>query len=159
MVQKNRLKRSDFISIESGDAFQPFQYSVGMEGSRFFAEIRDHKKFLGLRCPSCRKVYVPPRKICGPCFKTMEEWVEVGPMGTLSAFTILRFPFIDPETGEKKPVPYGYGFILLDGASTQFQHFLKVDPDWPPSIGIRVKPVFAENRQGKLSDILHFEAA
>ena len=80
-------------------------------------------------------------------------------MGTLSAFTILRFPFIDPETGEKKPVPYGYGFILLDGASTQFQHFLKVDPDWPPSIGIRVKPVFAEDRQGKLSDILHFEAA
>ncbi len=159
MVQKNRLKRSDFIFVESGDAFQPFQYSVGMEGSRFFAEIRDHKKFLGLRCPSCRKVYVPPRKICGPCFKTMEEWVEVGPMGTLSAFTILRFPFIDPETGEKKPVPYGYGFILLDGASTQFQHFLKVDPDWPPSIGIRVKPVFAEDRQGKLSDILHFEAA
>ena len=89
----------------------------------------------------------------------MEEWVEVGPMGTLSAFTILRFPFIDPETGEKKPVPYGYGFILLDGASTQFQHFLKIDPDWPPAIGVRVKPVFAENRQGKLSDILHFEAA
>lgn len=156
MEAKNRIKRSDFLTIHSGEAFQPFRYSVGRFGSRFFAELRDHKRIFGVRCTGCSKVYVPPRPLCGPCYKTMSEWVEVGPGGTLTAFTILRFAFIDPETGQKKPVPYGYGFFSLDGASTQFQHFLHVDEDRPPRIGMRVEAVFEESRTGHLRDIRHF---
>lgn len=125
-------------------------------GSRFLAELRDHKKFLASRCPSCRRVYVPPRPLCGRCYAKMDEWVEVGPEGVLEAFTILRFPFIDPETGERRPVPYGYGFVRLDGADTNLQHFLRVG-EKPPRIGMRVRPVFAEERRGTLRDILHFE--
>ncbi len=87
----------------------------------------------------------------------MNDWVEVGPEGTLMAFTILRFAFIDPETGAKKPVPYGYGFIRLDGADTQLQHFLALDPARSPRIGMRVRPVFEEDRRGTLRDIRHFE--
>ncbi|MBI3551384.1 MAG: OB-fold domain-containing protein [Elusimicrobia bacterium] len=115
--------------------------------------------FMGVRCPSCRKVYVPPRPLCGPCYRTIDEWVEVGPRGTLAAFTILRFAFLDPETGRRKPVPYGYGFIRLDGADTQLQHFLRIDPQTPPRIGMKVKPVFEDERAGTLRDIRHFEAA
>lgn len=156
---KSALKRRDMIMISSGAAFQPFRYSVGVLGSRFFTELRVHKRFLGLRCPGCKKVYVPPRPVCGPCFlKLKPDWIPVGPGGTITAFTILRFAFIDPETGKQKPVPYGYGFIKLNGASTNFQHFLRIDAKRPLKIGMRVTPVFEDVRNGNLRDIRHFEA-
>lgn len=78
-------------------------------------------------------------------------------MGTIATFTILRFAFIDPETGQKKPVPYGYGLIRLDGADTNFQHFLELPKDGKVAIGMRVRPVFEESRRGNLRDIKHFE--
>lgn len=148
----------DVVFFDSGSSFQPYRYSVGRPGSRFFAELRDRKRFLGQRCGGCGKVYVPPRNVCGPCFKPLSDWVEVGPKGTLSAFTVLRFAFIDPETGLKKPVPYGYAFVKLDGADTCFQHFLKIDEANPPRIGMRLRPVFEDERRGTLRDIRHFEA-
>lgn len=156
MELKSRPRRRDFITISSGESFSPFHYSVGRFGSQFLTELRDHKRFMGMRCAGCGRVYVPPRPVCGPCFKKMDDWVEVGPNGTLIAFTILRFAFIDPETGQKKPVPYGYGFIRLDGADTQLQHFLPVGAK-PPKIGMKVRPVFEEIRHGNLRDIRHFE--
>ncbi|MBI4669952.1 MAG: OB-fold domain-containing protein [Elusimicrobia bacterium] len=150
-------KNPNLIILSSGEAFQPFRYSVGVYGSRFFYELKENKKFFGVRCPVCRKVYVPPRPLCGPCYRLMDEWVEVGPLGTILSFTILRFAFIDPETGQKKPVPYGYGFIRLDGADTNLQHFLELPKNSAIAIGSRVRPVFQEPRQGNLKDIAYFE--
>ncbi len=158
MEVKNRIRKRDVIFFRSGDAFQPYAYSVGRPGSRFLVELRDNKRFMGLRCGGCKKVYIPPRSICGPCYRPIDDWVEVGPLGTLEAFTILRFPFVDPNTGEKKPVPYGYGFIKLDGAGTNLQHFIKLDGERTVEIGMRVRPVFAVERKGNLKDIVHFES-
>lgn len=159
-LKDRKARPRDVVFFSSGDSFQPYRYSVGKPGSRFLAELRDHKRFLGLRCPSCRKVLVPPRGVCGPCFVRLgEDWVEVGPLGTLSSFTILRFAFVDPETGKAKPVPYGYGFIRLDGADTNLQHFVRLDEGRPPQVGMRVRPVFEDERRGTLRDIRHFEAA
>ena len=146
----------DHIIIESGDAVQPFAYAVGMHGSRFFTELKN-QKFYGLRCPSCKKVYIPPRGVCGHCFKEMTEWVEVGLKGVIGTFTILRFAFIDPETGHQKPVPYGYGFIKLDGADTLFQHYISVEDETKIRIGARVEPVFSKERKGSIRDIEYFK--
>lgn len=148
---------NEHIIIESGDAVQPFEYSVGMHGSRFFTEIRDNRRFMGLRCPRCKKVYIPPRGVCGHCFAEMDEWVEVGPKGVIGTFTILRFAFIDPETGAQKPVPYGYGFIKLDGADTLFQHYISVEDEKKIRVGARVEPVFAKNPRGSIRDIEYFK--
>ena len=115
------MSEKEQLIIESGDAIQPFNYAVGLHGSKFFKEIKENKKFMAIKCPECGKVYIPPRGVCGKCFVEMNEWVEVGPGGEIGSFTILRYAFIDPETGEQKPVPYGYGFIKLDGADTLFQ--------------------------------------
>jgi len=98
------MTEKEHIIIESGDAVQPFAYSVGMHGSKFFTELRDNGRFMALRCPKCKKVYIPPRGVCGDCFVEMNDWVEVGPKGVIGTFTILRFAFIDPETGAQKPV-------------------------------------------------------
>lgn len=150
------MSEKDHMIIESGDAGQPFKYAVGLHGSKFFQELRDHKRILGIRCPKCSKVYIPPRRVCGECFTEMTEFVEVGPKGRIASFTILRYAFIDPETGEKKPVPYGYGFIKFDGADTLFQHYIDIDDESRIKIGARVEPVFAEKRRGTIKDISNF---
>lgn len=151
------MTEKEHIIIESGDVNQPFKYAVGMHGSRFFAEIRDHKRFMGIRCPKCSTVYIPPRGVCGRCFAEMNEWVEVGPKGVISSFTILRFAFIDPETGVQKPVPYGYGFIKLDGADTLFQHYINIEDERKIKVGTRVEPVFSKNPKGSIRDIEYFK--
>ena len=150
------MSDKDYIIIESGKAVQPFHYAVGMHGSKFFKEIKDNKRFVGLKCPKCGKVYIPPRGVCGQCFVEMKEWVEVGPGGTIGSFTILRYAFIDPETGQQKPVPYGYGFIKLDGADTLFQHYINIEDESKIKVGARVEPVFSEVRKGTIRDIEYF---
>ena len=87
----------------------------------------------------------------------MTEFVEVGPKGTIGTFTILRYAFIDPETGEQKPVPYGYGFIRFDGADTLFHNYISIEDESKIKIGARVEPVFSEERKGNVKDILCFK--
>ncbi len=150
-------KERELLTKSSGEAEQPFRYSVGRWGSKFLIELRDHRKFLGIRCPKCKKVYVPPRQVCGPCFQKMEELIEISNQGTLVAFTIIRFSFIDPETGITRPVPYGYGMIKLDGCDNSFQHFINIEEESKVKIGVRVQAVLSEERKGNLLDIKHFE--
>ncbi len=149
------MDKKDLLIIESGDLIQPFDYAVGLHGSKFFQELKK-KRIVGIKCPSCGKVYVPPRRVCGPCFSEMTEFVEVGPNGEIGTFTILRYAFIDPETGEQKPVPYGYGFIRFDGADTLFQHYIDIVDESKVKIGARVEPVFAEEMKGTIRDIEYF---
>ncbi len=150
------MAEREHIVIESGEASQPFDYAVGMHGSKFFTELRDNKKLVGVRCPKCGKVYIPPRGVCGPCFEEMNDFIEVGPGGVIGTYTILRFAFIDPETGQQKPVPYGYGFIKLDGADTLFQHYIDIVDEKKIKVGARVEAVFADERKGTIRDILYF---
>jgi uncharacterized protein len=149
------MAEKEHIIIESGDALQPFKYAVGMHGSKFFTELRE-QRIMAVKCPKCGKVYVPPRGVCGECFVEMKDWVEVGPGGVIGTFTILRFAFIDPETGVQKPVPYGYGFIKFDGADTLFQHYINIDDEKKIKVGARVEPVFSKERKGSIRDIEYF---
>ena len=87
----------------------------------------------------------------------MEEWIPVGPQGTLIGGTAVLHAFPDPLTGELRKTPYGYGLILLDGASTSWCFFLEESDGSKMKPGMRVEAVFAEERVGNLSDILHFK--
>ncbi len=146
----------EYIVINSGKAEQPFNYAVGLHGSQFFKELKENKRFMGIKCPECGKVYIPPRGVCGDCYVAMNEFVEVGPKGKIGTFTILRYAFIDPETGEQKPIPYGYGFIQLDGADTLFQHYINIEDEEKIKIGARVEAVFSEKRKGTIRDVEYF---
>ncbi len=150
------MAEQENIVIESGDAEQPFNYAIGMHGSKFFKELKERRVFLAVKCPKCGKVYIPPRRVCGECYVEMNDFVEVGPGGKIGTFTILRYAFIDPETGEQKPIPYGYGFIHLDGADTFFQHYINIEDEKKVKVGARVEPVFSEERKGTIKDILYF---
>jgi len=136
---------------------QPFDWAVGRYGSKFLVELRDNKKLVGIKCPKCGFVYMPPRKVCGRCFVVMDELVEVSDKGVMESYTVVYFSFLDPETGKQRPVPYGYGFVKLDGADSCFMHFFEETDLKKLKIGLRVQAVFEENRTGSIADIKHFK--
>jgi len=150
--------KKELLTIHSAlDAEQPFRWSAGRYRSRFMVEIRDNKKIYGIKCPKCGMVYLPPKRVCGPCFAEMDEPVELGHEGEIMTFTILRFSFVDPETGTAKPIPYAYGAVKLDGADTQLSHFIEYENESNLKIGGRVRAVFQEERKGNIKDIRGFK--
>lgn len=156
MAQANSGK-AELLKISSGEAEIPYNWHCGPYWSRFFLGLRDDKKIYGTKCPSCGRVYVPPREVCGPCFAKMEEWVEVGPEGIIGGFTVVKHPYIDPNTGKPVKVPCTDVYVRLDGADTSLLHWLDETDESKIAVGMRVKPVFREQRKGSIHDIVHFK--
>jgi len=131
----------------------PYRYSMGAVPSKFFIEIRDHQKIMGIRCPSCDVVFIPPRSTCGRCFSQLHEWVEVGNQGTLETYTQVRYSTpVQPAVA-----PFYYGIIKPDGADTGLAHMVGDLKGQEPRIGMRVQAVFKEERKGNMLDILYFK--
>lgn len=147
-----------YTVASSGESEQPFRWSAGTYGSKFLTEIRDNKQITGIKCPECGKVYVPLRRVCGPCYREMTELVPVSDEGSITTFTVVSFGFVDPATGVQKPVPYGYGVVKLDGADSYLLHFIDETDPAKINVGDRVKAVFEDDdkRTGSLLDIKYF---
>ena len=152
MVERIQEKE-DWFFID-GKVAIPFDYSAGRAGSKFLIGLRDEKKIRGLKCPTCNKVYVPPRTTCKDCFGYLNQWVDVSDTGTLLTYTVVRQ---QNDAAQSKKVPFAYGIIQLDGADTGFLHMLgDVDLD-SIEIGMRVQAVFKEERNASVLDIEHFK--
>lgn len=130
----------------------PFSFTAGKTGSRFLIELRDRRRIMGVRCPSCGRVGVPPQKICIFCFVETDRWVEVSTEGTLMGHTWVRKP-----KAHHPPVdPLIYGLIRLDGADGHMVHLVHTNNPGHLVDGIRVAAVFSENRRAHILDIMHF---
>lgn len=132
----------------------PYHYAAGKVSSRFFTEIRDNKRVLGIKCPQCKQVIMPPRGFCERCFVETEEWVEVGNEGTIEAFTIT----MEKWPGNPDP-PFAIAYVRLDNADTAILNFVKGldfsnlnETAEKLKIGTRVKIIFKEEREGKITD-------
>lgn len=121
----------------------PYRWSAGETGTRFLTELRDRSKLVGLRCPRCGKVRVPPRRHCPECFVRCQDWVEVGPGGELVSFT----------QASQGPL---YGLVKLDGADTALLHLLGGCGLSELRRGLRVEAVFESRRRGSILDLRHF---
>ena len=137
----------------------PYEWSIGLYGSKFFKEIKEKQRFAAIKCDGCGKVYVPPRRVCGPCFKELTEIVSLPPTGVITAFSVVNYPFIDPATGKQRPIPYTYGYIRIDGADSIFSHFINEVDQSKISVGMKVRAVFKETEEmeGNIQDIKYFE--
>lgn len=146
-------KRKEEILIAERHFDSIFNYDAGAVRSRFFTEIRDNQKIVGIRCPQCNRVYVPPRSTCVKCFSPLNEFVEVADTGTLTTYTIVyrSEPFYPVEP------PFVYGIIQLDGADTGLVHLINEVDLQEIRVGMRVKAVFAEKRTGSMLDIKYFK--
>jgi uncharacterized protein len=130
----------------------PYKWWAGETASRFLIALRDEKKILGTKCDGCKRVYVPPRKVCPSCFIDSAEWVEVADEGTLLTYTIVHRQLA--ALPEKAPV--FFGLVKLDGADTALLHHLGEVDEARLRIGMRVKAEFAAHRKGTIRDIAYF---
>ncbi len=141
------------VWLYHGQIYIPNNYSAGAVGSRFLIELRDNKRIMGIRCPTCNRVYVPARSVCKDCFAQLNEWVEVSDKGTLLTYTVCH----QPNRVQPMEPPLVYGIIQLDGADNGFVHMLgEVDPE-QLRIGMRVQAVFKDKREASILDIKYFK--
>ncbi|MFJ8849153.1 Zn-ribbon domain-containing OB-fold protein [Streptomyces sp. NPDC102437] len=116
-----------------------YRYTPGRAQSAYLDALsRQH--IVGERCPSCHKVYVPPRGACPTCGVATTERVEVGPRGTVTTFCIVNIKAknLDIE------VPYVYAHIALDGADLALHARIGGIPYDQVRMGLRVEPVWTE---------------
>ena len=114
---------------------QSYRYSLG-KYSRFFIEL-EQRRFMATGCPTCGKVYAPPRPACPDCLN-VADWVELSGKGEVKTFSILHFSPDANEDVRSLATPYALAYVLLDGADTLFPHLLKA-PLEQVHIGMRVR--------------------
>ncbi len=141
--------------VVEGQLALPYQYFAGRTGSRFLVALRDDKKIMGTRCPTCGKVFVPPRTHCEQhLLARCAEWVEVKPTGVVTGFTVVRYE----EPYQPAKPPYILALVQLDGADTAFVHLVKGIAPRDMRVGLPVKAVFAKEDTSTLLNLSHFES-
>ncbi|MEU9117850.1 OB-fold domain-containing protein [Streptomyces sp. NPDC048483] len=137
--QPHRGEFADPVTGITTPARLDYTYSPGAAQSRYIQALSD-RRTIGERCPSCRKVYVPPRGACPTCGVATDTQVEVGPRGTVTTFCIVNIKAknLDIE------VPYVYAHIALDGADLALHARIGGIPYDQVRMGLRVEPVWSE---------------
>jgi len=137
-------------------------YSVPL-GSAYtaFMENLKEKRLVGNRCEKCNRLYVPVRPFCDICCETTSEPFEVDQTGKVIGYTV----YCLDSLGLPDP-PFAQAIIKIGDAANSLLHFIAgidytdaEDLNNKIKIGMKVKPVWAEERTGDILDIKHFKPA
>lgn len=133
----------------------PYNYRVGAYLEKYIQGLGQGKIY-GIKCPGCGKVVVPPRKICGACNEIMEDYVEVGPEGTVEDYTVGH---VKINLGQLEPVdpPQIIGLVKLEGADSLLAALIKGVEPGDLGEGLRVRAVFKDPPKDSLEDLDYFE--
>jgi uncharacterized protein len=116
-----------------------YVFTAGVAQSKNLLGL-EQGKFIGQRCPKCKKVYVPSRGSCPTEGVPTDEIVELPNTGTVTTYCIVNVPF----AGQSIEIPYICGQILLDGANLSFMGLLQEIPTDEVRMGLRVEAVWVE---------------
>lgn len=130
-----------------------YDYAASPEESLFYRGLNEGR-IMGQRCPTCQKVYVPPRSACPSDGTPTVEEVELSQTGTITTFCIVNVPFL----GQKITPPYVSAYVLLDGADIAVLHLILGVPADEVRMGMRVKAVWKPREEWaySLENIDHF---
>ena len=131
----------------------PYKRSLGPVLGRFFTALRD-RRLLGIRTRSGR-VLVPPSEYDPATGEGLDELVEVGPGGEVVSWSWVARP------RPKQPLerPFAWALIRLDGADASLLHAVDAGEASRMRTGVRVRPRWAAETQGRIQDITCFELA
>lgn len=131
------------------------EYDViaGRASTRFLMGLAEGR-FLGQRCPVCKKVYIPPRGSCPTDGVPTDESVECAGTGTVTTFCVVNVPF----RGQSIQIPYVCAQVLLDGADISFMGLVQEVPAGEVRMGMRVEAVWLppEERGPSLESVKWF---
>ncbi len=141
------------------DASIVYNLAAGPAWVHFFDSFKKERIF-GKRCKKCERVLIPPRNFCPRCFDDQMEWVEVSGEGEIKGWSMTNYRYFGMPT---EP-PFITGLIRLDGSDVDMVHLIggfdlndmelvrrKI------RIGVRVKAVWAEEKNGTIMDIRYFK--
>jgi uncharacterized OB-fold protein len=94
--------------------------------------------FLGQRCPTCGKVYIPSRGSCPVDGVATDEVVELPDTGIVTTYCVVNVPF----AGQAVEIPYTCAQVLLDGANISFMGLIQEVPADQVRMGMRVEAVW-----------------
>ena len=119
-----------------------YRYTAGRATERFLRGMAQGR-ILGQCCPSCGKVYVPPRGACPPCGVATRDEVEITGKGTVTTFCIVRIP----SDSLSVPPPFACGHVLLDGADLPFFGLVHECAFDQVRMGMRVEAVWVPREE------------
>ncbi len=130
-----------------------YNYAASPEESLFYRGLNEGR-IMGQRCPTCEKVYIPPRSACPADGTPTAEEIELSQTGTVTTFCIVNVPFL----GQKITPPYVSAYVLLDGADIAVLHLILGVPADEVRMGMRVKAVWKPRDEWtfSLENIDHF---
>lgn len=133
-----------------------YAWDAGIAIGRYLAELKAGR-LVGVHCPNCGRILVPPRMFCQDCFVPIDGFVPLRDTGTVVTFSICYVTW-DMVHIKEPLIP---AVIAIDGASPGMGilHLLgEVKPE-DIRIGMRVQAVWkpAEERIGAITDIRYFK--
>ncbi len=138
-----------------GDIPVGHKYTMGVAGEHFFQHLKEHGEITATIHEGSETAVLPPRLYDTDTFAPIQDWVTVGPEGTVDTFTILD----KDRHGEPYDAPRVLALVRVDGAAGGLVHWIGSCAPDDVTIGMRVRAVFEEERRGGMSDIRHFEPA
>jgi hypothetical protein len=131
----------------------PYRRATGPILGRFFTEIRDHRRFLGVKTAS-GEVLCPPVDVDPDSLEdlSVDNLVDVGPAGRVTTWTWLQ----EPRPGNPLERPFAWALIRLDGADSALLHAVDAGSESAMRTGMRVVPRFRDERNGGIHDIACF---
>lgn len=129
----------------------PFKRTTGPVIGAFLTGLRE-KVLVGSRAGDGR-ILVPPAEFDPDTGDDLTELVEVGPAGEITTWAWVVTPH------EKHPLdePFAWALIRLDGADTPMLGAVRASSMDAVATGGRVRPVWADEREGHINDISHWD--
>ena len=153
-MEEDRIRKVEYVW------HVPYRVVLGDAYAKFLNGLKQ-KKILGNICPKCKGLHVPAKPYCELCFVAPTEWVETDGNATLISYAVTYVKFL----GLPDP-PHITGIVKVGDSITNFLHFVAGVPFEEPSdlekklkIGMKLRPVWKEERVGDMFDIAYFEPA
>jgi len=114
-----------------------YDFTAGLAQSKNLRGYAEGK-FIGQRCPVCKKVYIPSRGSCPTDGVGTDEEVVLPNTGTVTTYCVVNVPF----AGQSIEIPYICAQILLDGANISFMGLIQELPADEVRMGLRVEALW-----------------
>jgi hypothetical protein len=154
-VHSDVVERDGERYLESNEAMFTFYRRSKGEFSRYFLGLKEDKKILGMKCPKCGLVRVPPFELhCPDCDFAEMKVVEVAQEGVMNSTPPITY---FGHSLMQHQVPFGRGRVMLAGCDTALPiHVYTTKGVLTPRVfkkGTRVKVIFRKDRIGNPRDI------
>jgi uncharacterized OB-fold protein len=128
----------------------PFKRTTGPVVGAFLTGLREGI-LVGIKGADGR-VLVPPTEYDPATGEDLHEVVEVGPGGTVTTWAWVRSPH------PKHPLDRAFAWALIkpDGADTAMLGAVDAGSIDAMSTGMQVEPVWADEREGSITDLAHW---